>query len=553
MALDARSDPAPPPRPERTPPGNNNGRKAAAAAFLGSTLEYYDFFIYGTAAALVFPLLFFPQGDPLVGTISALATFGVAYVARPLGGLLLGHFGDRVGRKKVMVFTLLLMGVSSTAVGLLPTYAQIGALAPALLVLCRLGQGISAGGEVAGASTLTLEHAPAGRRGFFTSFTMSGCMAGIVLANLVFIPVAALPEEQLLTWGWRVPFLVSVVIFVLAHLVRTRLDEPEPLAKEKAEQNEARLPVAELLRTQPADVLRIAGASLFAMFQTIFMVFGLSYATSDAVGIPESTMLWVSVTANLVAIGFVPLAARISDAVGRRPVWIASAAGSSVLAWAYFWAISTGDVPLVFAVGILFGGVAYSGVNGLWPAFFSETFATRVRYTGFAVSSQVGFLLAGFAPAIGFAIMGEGTNGWIPVAVFSAACGLVSALAVLSARETHDVPLDRLGRPRSADRDGGTAVYAVLYTYAPDSSAARDLHRPAHKRYLDGLAAEGVNLCSGPFGPQETPGALLLLRARSAEEAVARTDGDPFRTEGLVSEVSAREWTPVLGRLARRM
>jgi MFS family permease len=453
MAVNTQPDPAPatPPSPAgRGPKDNANGRKAALAAFLGSTLEYYDFFVYGAAAALVFPLLFFPAGDPLVGTIAALATFGAGYVARPLGGLVLGHFGDRVGRKKVMVFTLMLMGASSLAVGLLPTYAQIGVLAPVLLVLCRLGQGISAGGEVAGASTLTLEHSPHGRRGFFTSFTMAGCMAGILLANLAFIPVAALPQDQLLTWGWRIPFLVSVLIFVLAHVVRTRLDEPEPLAREKAENKQARLPVVELMRTQPADVLRIVGASLFAMFQTIFMVFGLSYATSDAVGIPESTMLWVSVAANLAAIVFVPLAALLSDAVGRRPVWIASALGSSALVWAYFWAISTGSVPLIFVVGVLFGGVAYSGLNGLWPAFFSETFATRVRYTGFAVGSQFGFLLAGFAPAIGFAIMGEGVNGWVPVAVFSAVCGVVSALAAFSARETHDVPLHELGRPRRA-------------------------------------------------------------------------------------------------------
>ncbi|MDI2029543.1 MFS transporter [Saccharopolyspora sp. TS4A08] len=426
--------------------GMRDGRKAALAAFLGSMLEYYDFFIYGSAAALVFPVLFFPSDDPAVGTIAALATFGAGYVARPLGGVVLGHFGDRVGRKKIMIFTLLLMGTSSLAVGLLPTYQQAGLLAPALLVLVRLGQGFSAGGEAAGASTLTLEHSPEGHRGFFTSFTMSGTMGGIVLANLVFIPVAALPEEQLLSWGWRMPFLLSIVMILIAYAVRRNLDETPVFESEAAQDELAPLPLATLFRTQWRDVVRIAVASLFAMLQTIFMVFGLAYATSREVGLDKPTMLWASVFANALAVVAVPAAAALSDRVGRRPVWIASSLGCGVLVWVYFWAVSTGSVPLIFVTALAFAGLAYSGMNGLWPAFFAETFAARVRYSGFAISSQVGLLLAGFAPTVGFAIKGGGETGWIPVASFASACAVVSALAVLSARETHDVPLDDLGK-----------------------------------------------------------------------------------------------------------
>ncbi|MET9388192.1 MFS transporter [Streptomyces sp. NPDC002928] len=431
------------PRPQAQP------RKAALAAFLGSMLEYYDFFIYGSAAALVFPTLFFPSGNATVGTVSALATFGVGYAARPLGGIVLGHFGDKVGRKKVMVLTLLLMGVSSLVVGLLPTYKQVGIVAPVLLVLARLGQGVSAGGEAAGASTLALEHSPEGRRGFFTSFAMSGTMAGILLANFVFIPVAALPEAQLMSWGWRMPFWLSIVMIVLAYLVRRRLDEAPVFKAEAAGEEPPPLPLVHLFRTQRADVLKVMFASLFAVFQTVFMVFGLAYATSDAVGLERSTMLWVSVAANAVAVMAVPASAALSDRVGRRPVWITAALSCAVLVCAYFWAVSTGSLPLIILVAVLLNGVAYSGMNGLWPAYFSELFAARVRYSGFATGSQFGFLLAGFAPAIGFAIMGDGVTGWVPVAAFAAVCGVVSAIAVLTARETHKVPLAELGKPLS--------------------------------------------------------------------------------------------------------
>ncbi|MET7845944.1 MFS transporter [Streptomyces sp. NPDC005356] len=439
------------PAPNRAP-ATAAGRRAALAAFLGSMLEYYDFFIYGSAAALIFPELFFPSGGAATGALAALATFGVGYVVRPLGGVVLGHFGDRFGRKKVMIFTLLLMGVSSIAVGLLPTYQQIGPAAPLLLVLCRLGQGFSAGGEAAGASTLTLEHAPYGRRGLFTSFAMSGCAAGIVLANLVFLPVAALPDDQLRAWGWRIPFLASLVMIVLAYVVRRRLDEPPVFETMAAAEpvREARLPLAVLLRTQWQDVLRVVGASLFAVFQTVFMVFGLSYATTHA-GMERETMLWIVVVGNVMAVPAIPLAAALSDRVGRRPVWIVSALASSVLAAAYLWAVSRGDVALVLVTGILFNGVSYSGMNGLWPAYFSELFSARVRYSGFAVGSQFGFLLAGFAPAIAVALLTDGPYGWVPVAVFAAGCGVVSAVAVASARETHHVPLEELGTPRPTD------------------------------------------------------------------------------------------------------
>ena len=421
-------------------------RRAALAGFLGCLLEYYDFFIYGSAAALVFNVVFFPSGDPAVGTVLALATFGVAYVARPLGAVVFGHFGDKIGRRGVLIATLLLMGASSFAIGLLPSYGTAGILAPLLLVLCRLAQGLSAGGEAAGASTLTMEYAPEGRRAFFTSFTMSGFAAGMVLATLVFVPVAALPRDQLLSWGWRVPFLLSVVVVAVAYLIRRRLEETPVFTETVTEADRTeQLPLVGLVRTRGGDLLRVVGCSLFAVFQSLFAVFGLAYATSDEVGMDRAAVLWVSVAANAVAIVAIPAWALLSDRIGRRPVWVFGALGSSGAAALYFWAVSTGDLALVFGTGVLFAGLVYSAVNGLWPAFFTEMFDARVRYTGFAVGTQIGFLIAGFAPSIGFAIMGEGPTAWVPVAVFAAGCGVVSAVAALTSRETHRTPVRALG------------------------------------------------------------------------------------------------------------
>ena len=411
-------------------------RRAAIAAFLGSLLEYYDFFIYGSAAALVFDTVFFPAGNPVVGTVLALATFGIAYLARPLGAVLFGHFGDRVGRRGVLLTTLVLMGASSLAIGLLPTYDAVSTLAPILLVICRLVQGLSAGGEAAGASTLTLEYAPEGRRGLFTSFTMSGFAAGMVLATLVFLPVAALPAEALHAWGWRIPFLLSVIVVAVAYFIRRRLDETPVFTAAVDEQPAEKpvLPLFTLVREQWRDLLRVIGCSLFAVFQTLFAVFALSFATSDAIGLDKATMLWVSVVSNAVAIAAIPLWAALSDRVGRRPIWVFGALASAVTFAGYLWTISTGSIALVFVAGVLHAGIAYSAVNGIWPSFFTEMFDARVRYTGFAIGTQLGFLLAGFSPTIAVAITGGNEATWWPVAGFAVICGLLSALAALTAR-----------------------------------------------------------------------------------------------------------------------
>lgn len=446
--------------PAPSPPAGQPN-KAATAAWIGSALEYYDFFIYGSAAALIFPEIFFDESDPATATLLSLGTFGVAYAARPVGALFLGHFGDRVGRKKIMVFTLILMGLSTFLIGCLPSRAQVGTLAPVLLVLCRVLQGISAAGEQASANSMTLEHAPPHRRGFFTSFTLSGTQGGQLLATLVFIPVAALPDDQLLSWGWRIPFWMSVAVAVVGYVIRRKLEETPVFAEQRASgEGVAKLPLAVLLREHWADVLRVIAGALVASVSTIFTVWALAYATSDSVGMSRSSMLWVGALANLVALAAIPLWATLSDRVGRRPVYLAGAAGSAVTMFAYLWAISTGSYPLILLLGIVAFGVVYSAANGVWPSFYGEMFPTRVRLSGMAVGTQIGFAVAGFAVTFAAQIAGPDGDDWSAVGLFTAALCVPPVVAALSARETAKVPTEQLGERTRREESPAETVTA---------------------------------------------------------------------------------------------
>ena len=445
-----------PAAPVRTP------KKAALAAFTGSALEYYDFAIYGTAAALVFPKIFFPEGNETAATVEAFATFGVGYVARPIGSFVMGHIGDRLGRKKVLIGTLLLMGVSTFLVGCLPTYSQVGVLAPILLVVLRLLQGFSAAGEQAGANSMSFEHSPDDRRGFFTSFTLSGTQGGQVLAPAVFLPLAAiLPEDQLLSWGWRIPFLLSAIVVVLGYLIRRRLDET-PAFQEETDRGEVPpAPLGVLFSEHWRGVVRVFLAAFIATVNTMFAVFALNFATSDDYGIAISstTMLWLAIVANVVAIGCIPLWARLSDRVGRKPVFIGGVLGSAVLVTAFLGAIAQGQVVLMFVLGVALAGVVYSMPNAVWPATYAEYFPTRVRLSGMAIGTQFGFALAGFTPTIAGALMGGQADNWWKVAAFSVAACLISAAAVMTGpRATHRIPTNEVGRRREPGRASAVPV-----------------------------------------------------------------------------------------------
>ncbi|RCW44475.1 Na+/melibiose symporter-like transporter [Halopolyspora algeriensis] len=422
-------------------------RRAALAAWVGSALEYYDFFIYGTAAALVFRKIFFPAADPTTGTLLALATFGVGYVARPVGAFLLGHVGDRMGRKKVLIFTLMLMGLSTFLVGCLPTYQDIGILAPVALVVLRLLQGLSAAGEQAGANSMSLEHSPEDKRAYYTSFTLSGTQGGQIIATAVFLPIAALPEQQLLAWGWRIPFWISAVVVLVGFLIRRTLDET-PVFQEEVSNNEAtrtRLPMAVLFRDHWTAVLRIIVAAVIASVSTIFTVFALNYAV-NTVGLDRTFMLWVGVLANTAALAAIPLCAKLADRIGRKPVFITGSLGSAALMFAYLWSISVGNYPLILVSGILMFGVVYSATNGIWPSFYGEMFPTGVRLSGMAIGTQIGFAIAGFMPSIAVWAAGTGQDSWLGVSLFVAVLCLVNVIAVASGRETYKVPTAELGK-----------------------------------------------------------------------------------------------------------
>jgi MFS family permease len=433
--------------PEGTdePQGVKTPKKAALASWIGSALEYYDFFIYGTAAALVFGRIFFPSDNPATGTLLALATFGVGYIARPVGAFFLGHIGDKLGRRTVLVLTLVLMGAATFLVGCLPTYDQIGMAAPILLVFLRLCQGFSAAGEQAGANSLCLEHAPPHRRAFVTSFTLSGTQAGLILATAVFLPISRLPEDQLLSWGWRVPFWLSLVVVVLGYIIRRTLEETPAFLEEKQKKKVAKLPMAVLFRDYAPDVLRVICAALVSTVSTVFGVFALSYAT-NTMHIDSTTMLWAAILTNIVALIAIPLWAMLADRIGRKPVFIFGAIVPGLLMFPYLWAISEANITLIFVFAVLMSGIAYSASNGVWPAFYGEMFDTRVRLSGMAIGTQIGFALGGFAPAIAAALQGTGPYSWVPVAVFTLVVCVIAAVAAATARETYRVPMHDLGR-----------------------------------------------------------------------------------------------------------
>lgn len=420
-------------------------RRAAAAAVFGSTLEFYEFNIYASASALVFGHVFFPDSNPVVGTLLSLATFGIAFAVRPLSAMVLGHFGERLGRKTMLMLTLGLMGAATFGIGCLPDYNTIGYWAPALLVFLRFVQGFSAAGEQPGAGVLALEHAPEGRRAFYTSWMPAGSQLGFGIATLVFLGVATLPDEDLFTWGWRVPFWASALIVVIAYIIRHRVQEPEVYADKRKKNEIPAYPIATLFRTHRAATIRVIICALEAVIYSVYAAFALAFATS--VGVPRTTMLLVAVVGCAVAVCMYPVWALLADRIGRKPVFIFGLLGSGASVLFYFWAISTAMIPLIFVGAILLIGVFYSAVDGIFPSFFAEMFNTRVRFTGVVVGTQLGFTAAGFAPSIAWSLVGDDATHWLPVALMVVVVCLIAAAAAFTARETYRTPLDELGNP----------------------------------------------------------------------------------------------------------
>ncbi|MCC3271594.1 MHS family MFS transporter [Arthrobacter zhangbolii] len=423
-------------------------RKAATASFMGSAVEYYDFFIFGSAAALIFPRVFFPDADAQA-SIMSLATFGFAYIARPVGAVILGHFGDKVGRQRVLMFTLLLMGGSTFLIGCLPDFNTIGWWAPALLVFCRLMQGLSAAGEQAGASSMTLEHAPDNRRSFFTSWTLTGTQGGQILAALVFIPVVALPDEIKYGIGWRIPFWLSAVVVVVTYFIRRSLHET-PTFTEAKERNEiVKLPVGVLLKDHWRDVLRVVCCAFIAAVSTVYGTLAIKYGT-EVGSVNADITLWLVVAGNFVALFTQPLFGRLADRIGRRPVFVYGAVSSAVIMPFYLLSMESGNTLLQFALSIAVFSCGYAAANAVWPSFYAEMFSAKVRFSGLAIGTQLGFLMAGFAPSIVAAIGGLEPGGWLVTSYFTAAICAIAAVSALTAKETVHVPTAELGlRPKA--------------------------------------------------------------------------------------------------------
>jgi MFS family permease len=413
-------------------------KKAALAGMIGSALEYYDFFIYASATAIVFNKIFFDQSDPAMATVLSFATFGVGYVARPIGALVLGHWGDKYGRKPVLIFTLFLMGAATVLIGCLPTYSQIGIWAPALLVFLRLVQGFSAGGEQSGANSMSLEHAPNNHRAFVTSWTLWGTQFGQILAAAVFIPLAAMGDQvggPFLSWGWRIPFIASFVVIIVGYIIRRTLEETPVFEAEAQEGKAPATPLATMFKHHTGDVLRVLVLACVNTVPTIFGVWILAYATGPR-GISSSLGLGITATVNTVALLFIPLWARLSDRIGRRPVFITSALGCGAMMWVYLTTIDSGNIAMIYVVAALMQGVVYSGLNSVWPSFYGEMFPTKVRLSGMALGTQIGFALGGFAPTIAAGLAGNGKNGWMPVYLMVLGVTVVVAIVAYFTPET---------------------------------------------------------------------------------------------------------------------
>lgn len=435
--------------PTNTQSSKKMSRRAAASGWLGGALEYYDFFIYAQAAALVFPALFFPADDPTVGVFASLATFGAGYVARPIGAAVLGHYGDRHGRKQVLLVCLFVMGAATTVIALLPTYAQIGWLAPALLVTLRLIQGFAVGGEIAGASVMIVEHAPFGKRGFYGSFATQGVQAGQVLAIAVFLPLSALmPAEAFQTWGWRIPFVLSVLVLLAGYLVRRGVDET-PVFQEETEQGAiAKAPLIQVFKESGPNMLRVFFMATMNTVPITVTVFGATYATNKAYGIGFSTtsFLWIALATQLVAMLIIPYLGSLSDKFGRRPLIMAGALTSGVCAFVYLYFISAGNEILAMVSAVVGAGVLYTAYNATYPAFFQELFPAKTRVTGFALPFNIGNAVAAFTPTIFALIAPAGTN--VPLVVGSMVFGItaLAAIAAYSSPETSRIRLKDLGQ-----------------------------------------------------------------------------------------------------------
>ncbi|OLL31150.1 MFS transporter [Burkholderia sp. SRS-W-2-2016] len=442
-------------------PSSQQTRRATASGWIGSVLEYYDFFIYAQAASMVFPQLFFPHGNPKLAIVASLATYGVGYVARPIGGFVLGRRGDTHGRKHLLLLCMFLMGVSTFAVGLLPTYQQIGIAAPIALVVLRLIQGFAVAGEISGASSMILEQAPFGRRGYYASFALQGTQAGQIFAAAIFMPLAYwLPADAFAAWGWRIPFLLSAFVLVAGYVIRRNVQESRAFIDVGAQHAVPESPIRVAFRESWRDIVRIAVMASAAVIAMVATIFGAAYAVQPAYGIGfhPNTYLVIPLVGNIVAVIVIPFVGRLSDRIGRRIPVVVGSLGAGLLSYVYLYAISAGNAPLAIVTSVLMWGIVYQGFNAVFPSFMPELFPTRTRVSAMSIGQNVGMALTALLPSLFAAIAPPGTQN-IPLLIGTVTLVItaVAALAAWTARETYRTPLHELGE-RGAGRRASAGI-----------------------------------------------------------------------------------------------
>ena len=439
--------PAPSSRPA---PTAKETRRVASATLIGTSIEWFDFFVYGAAAALVFNKVFFPTANPLTGTLLALSTFGVGFVARPFGGVIFAHFGDRIGRKSMLVLSVCMMGGGTFVVGLLPTYQSIGLAAPILLVLLRIIQGIGLGGEWGAAAVMAVEYAPPNRRGFFGSFPQIGVPAGMLIANVSLLVMSAvMSDASFISWGWRVPFLASIVLVGVGIAIRLKVAESPVFEAARAEGRIERQPVIAVLRRQPLNVLRAAGLR-FAENSTFYIhtTFVLTYGTV-ALGMARSDLLIAVIVSSAIGLATIPFYGWACDRFGRRPVVLWGSFVLLAMSWPYFWALDTRSLPLIVLATVIAVNVGNSAVYAPQPAYFSELFEPEVRYSGASIGAQGASVFAGgLAPVIATALL-DATGGYDWIAVYMSAMVLITIVTAFLSPDPYRESLKQAREPVS--------------------------------------------------------------------------------------------------------
>jgi len=417
--------------------GTSIGTVAFASA-IGTTIEWYDFFLFGVVTPLVFNKLFFPNFDPLVGTLLAYTTFFVGFISRPIGGIIFGHYGDRIGRKTVLVLTILIMGVATFLIGLLPTYATVGIWAPVMLLFLRIFQGIGIGGEWGGAVLMAVEHSPAGRRGFYGSWPQIGVPAGLLLSSGMVYLLSYLPEADFFSWGWRTAFLISAVLVAVGLYIRLKIMETPAFTRIQESDKVVHVPFFELWRTHGKNTLLGLGARYIeGVTFNIFGVFVVGYL-AGTLGLPRQTALAGVMIASAIMIVMLPIYGNLSDRIGRRRMFGVAGILIGILSFPAFWLMQTKEPLLVWiAIAVPFAFV-YPAVYGPQAALFSELFDTRVRYTGISFVYQFsGIYASGLTPIIATALLPMGGNKPWLICLYVLAVSIVSALSVFAMTEAH--------------------------------------------------------------------------------------------------------------------